>query len=61
MNERNMPSFNTESIKKRICRVESLLGRTFKNDPMDIDLMSQIIFTFAGECGLVQEDPRSLK
>lgn len=50
MNERNLPRFDTENIKRRICRLENLLGRPMTRDLLDIDLVSQVVMTLASEC-----------
>lgn len=50
MNERHMPKFNTESIKRRLCQFENLLGRSLTRNELDIDLAAQVIMTFASEC-----------
>jgi hypothetical protein len=50
MNERHMPKFNTESIKKRLCQFENLLGRSLTRNALDIDLAAQVIMAFASEC-----------
>lgn len=50
MNERNLPRFDTETIKRRLCKFESLLGRSLTNEVLDIDLAAQVVMSLASEC-----------
>jgi hypothetical protein len=65
MNERHMPKFNTESIKKRLCQFENLLGRSLTRNALDIDLAAQVIMAFASECErfnqVTEVNPQSFK
>lgn len=50
MNERHIPQFNTETIKRRICQFENLLGRSLTRNELDIDLAAQVVMALASEC-----------
>jgi len=65
MNERHIPQFNTETIKRRICKFENLLGRSLTRNELDIDLAAQVIMALASECerlgSNVEINPKSFK
>lgn len=57
MNERNMPSFTADEIKKRLCKLEALTGKTIDQHPVCLELIAQVVMTLARQCNLVNDQP----
>jgi len=57
MNERNIPSFNEESIKLKLAQLECLTGKTIDRHPASLELIASVVMTLARQCNLVNDRP----
>ncbi len=53
MNERNMPEFTADELKRRLVRLETLTGKTIDQHPACLDLIASVAITLAAECNLI--------
>lgn len=57
MNERNIPVFNEENIKRQLAQLECLTGKTIERHPASLDLISSVVMAYARKCGVVNDRP----
>ncbi len=53
MNNRNMPEFTADELKRRLVRIETLTGKTIDRHPACLDLIASVAITLAAECNLI--------
>lgn len=53
MNERDMPEFTADELKRRLVRIETLTGKTIDQHPACLDLIASVMIALAVECNLI--------
>lgn len=53
MNERNIPEFTADELKRRLARIETLTGKTIDQHPACLDLIASVAIDLAVECNLI--------
>ncbi len=53
MNERDMPEFTADEIKRRLVRIEALTGKTIDQHPVSLEIIASVVMALASECNLI--------